>query len=138
MILGEGELLNDLTQLVAHLNLQGHVFFKGYCDPFPYYASAEIFAMPSHFEGTPNALLEAMSLGMASVVSSAISDLTFLHEHENVLFSTVNDSASLADQLKYLAENPIIRKKIAKQAQESVTPFQLESVLPQWEVVLNA
>jgi GalNAc-alpha-(1->4)-GalNAc-alpha-(1->3)-diNAcBac-PP-undecaprenol alpha-1,4-N-acetyl-D-galactosaminyltransferase len=138
VILGEGDLLNRLTALVAHLNLQNHVFFKGYCDPFPYYASATIFAMPSHFEGTPNALLEAMSMGMASVVSSAISDLNFLHEHENVLFSRVDDSASLVEQLKYLAENPIIRDKIAKQAQASVESFKLESVLPQWEAVLNA
>lgn len=64
MILGEGprraqlEALRDSLDLGQDVALPGHVN-----NPFPYFARAAVFVLPSAFEGFGNALVEAMGAG---------------------------------------------------------------------------
>jgi glycosyltransferase involved in cell wall biosynthesis len=49
-------------------------------DVLPYYAAADIFALPSRSEGSPNALLEAMAAG-APIVAAAVGGIPEIVEH---------------------------------------------------------
>ena len=69
-MLGEGELEDDLRAEIAASGLSDHVILPGFVvDPSPYYASADIFALSSDYEGFGNVLVEAMHFGL-SVVST--------------------------------------------------------------------
>ena len=68
IILGEGELRPQLTDLINELGLEGRVFLPGFiCDPWPYYVSADLFVLSSVREGFGNALVEAMLAGLPVV-----------------------------------------------------------------------
>ena len=67
-IIGEGSHEAALCQIVADLGLIGRVTFEGPTERVDeIYARANLFVMPSRWEGFPNALAEAMSAGLPAV-----------------------------------------------------------------------
>ena len=69
-ILGEGPLQSDLTEQAQRLGLNDKVRFLGFQqNPWPWLKHADLFVLPSRYEGLPNALLEALALGTPVVAS---------------------------------------------------------------------
>lgn len=61
-ILGVGPRMERLRQEIAAMKLTEHVELVGaVSNPFPYYAAADLFVLPSRSEGLPNVLLEALA-----------------------------------------------------------------------------
>jgi glycosyltransferase involved in cell wall biosynthesis len=61
IILGKGELENDIRKLIATLNLSEAVLLPGYnTNPYKFMAAATCYVLSSRWEGFPNSLLEAM------------------------------------------------------------------------------
>jgi glycosyltransferase involved in cell wall biosynthesis len=71
MILGEGELRNDLQALADSLGLGAQDFcLHGFVEnPFAYMARCSVFVLSSRWEGLPNVLIQALACG-APVVST--------------------------------------------------------------------
>ncbi len=139
VILGEGALRTELESQIDQLGLAHAVHLKGYVDPFPYLTAAHIYAMPSCYEGMPNALLEAMAVGIPTVISDALTGpLDFMKHEDNTLVVPVNDAKALAESLLRLANEPNLSQSIVANAKKSLAPFSIASVLPQWEVVFEA
>lgn len=68
MILGDGPLRRETAELIASEGLSDHVVMPGFvADPWPYYASADLFALTSDYEGFGNVLVEAMHCGLPVV-----------------------------------------------------------------------
>lgn len=66
IIVGDGQLKDELYQQVMNLNLSDHVFFKGRLNQKQLvneYNKSEIFIMTSLWEGFPKVLLEAIACG---------------------------------------------------------------------------
>lgn len=64
VIFGEGELRTPLQQQIDKLDLTAHVDLAGYTDnPIAEIKQADLFVLSSRFEGSPNVLVEAMSVG---------------------------------------------------------------------------
>ncbi|MCA9040580.1 MAG: glycosyltransferase [Planctomycetaceae bacterium] len=60
-LLGEGQEEASLRQLVQRLQLEEHVTFAGFqTNPLPWVKRAQLFCLPSLYEGMPNALVEAI------------------------------------------------------------------------------
>ncbi|MES1932228.1 group 1 glycosyl transferase [Salinisphaera shabanensis T35B1] len=71
LVLGDGPERARLEALTAALGLNDRVEFAGYVsDPFAYYRLAEIFVLPSQWEGFGNVLIESMACG-CQVVANA-------------------------------------------------------------------
>lgn len=91
-IVGRGarEYGDELRRLVENLKLQNRVEFKGYIkypNLPPLYQDADIFVLPSSYEGLPKVVLEALSCGtpvLASgfTIKEKISGLDFLGKLE--------------------------------------------------------
>ena len=65
VIVGDGPERGTLARLAAELGVEKHVTFAGFQrDTKPYYAMADMVAVPSHSEGSPNVVLEAMAAGL--------------------------------------------------------------------------
>ena len=73
VIVGDGPLASELRELARDLNISSNVDWCGYVsDPFPLLRASKFFVLTSRFEGTPNALLEAMACGLPGIVSDAL------------------------------------------------------------------
>lgn len=70
LIVGDGEMRQQLEVLTDFLGIRERVIFTGYqAKPAPYLALMDVFLLSSFSEGTSMTLLEAMSLGIPSVVT---------------------------------------------------------------------
>ncbi len=68
VIFGEGKLRPDLESLVSRLELNHEVIFAGFTEnPYPSLAHADVFVMPSQYEGFSCAVVEALACGVPCV-----------------------------------------------------------------------
>ena len=68
ILLGEGKDREALQQLVSELKIAERVLFAGFQkNPYAWLARADLFVLSSAWEGSPNALTEALALGIPSV-----------------------------------------------------------------------
>jgi len=70
IILGEGSQRAELEALIGDLGLVGAVDLPGFAsNPYCYMAQADVFVLSSRFEGSPNALVEAIACGCPVVAT---------------------------------------------------------------------
>ena len=68
VIFGKGETEAELKEFVQSHRLESSVTFAGFVgDPRNWYQNADLFVLPSHFEGMPNALIEAIASGVPAL-----------------------------------------------------------------------
>ncbi len=116
-IAGDGPLKKDLLQIVHDNSLENNVEFVGNITNVPeFLAEADIFVMPSLYEGFGIALIEGMASGKPVIVSNLdvfkeILDLKNMNLDSNyfvtnygLVFKT-NDPESLADAITWMLEN---------------------------------
>ena len=71
MILGKGELKNNLERYINENNLEKNVKIKDYVEnPYPFIRQADLFVLSSKFEGLPNVLLESLTLNKFIISSN--------------------------------------------------------------------
>lgn len=130
-ILGEGELRENLEQLIVSRGLQEDVQFGGFDpNPFKYMAKCTCFVLSSKFEGLPGVLIQAMYCGAPVISTDCPSGPSEIIESgvDGFLVS-VGDVAAMADKLKYLLDHPEVRRQFSQQAQISTQKFKVETVL---------
>ena len=131
VIIGEGETREDLTRQIAEAGLQGRVTLPGYLPRetiLSALASCDIFAMPSRYEGTPIALLEAGSLACPIIASNAGGIPELVSHEEHALLVTPEDPHALAQALIRLAKDRALAKRLGENAQICVREkFSLEN-----------
>jgi glycosyltransferase involved in cell wall biosynthesis len=72
LILGSGPHFNKLSDQVFELGLSELIIFEHFVEnPYPFMALADGFVLSSHFEGFPNAVLEAATLGTPIIATPA-------------------------------------------------------------------
>jgi glycosyltransferase involved in cell wall biosynthesis len=121
VLAGEGPEREPLEALAAQLGIGERVRFLGRRDDVPQLlAACDIFALPSLYEGSSLAVLEAMAAG-APVVSSAIGGTDELIEDgSSGLLAPPGDAQALAAALRRLLDDPDLRESLAARARERV------------------
>ena len=72
LLVGEGPELQSLKEQAARLDVTRAVTFAGYvpqAEMAPYYHTADLFALGSDFDNSPNVVLEAMACGLPVVAT---------------------------------------------------------------------
>lgn len=138
-IVGDGLQAGALRKHASRLGIEDRVDWHGVVDdPHAFYCAARIFALPSRVEGTPNALLEAMSCGLPVIVSDgAPGPLELVEDGVTGLVVPVNDSAALAAALQRLAADESLRRRLGEAARERVSEYDLPRSLAAWEAVVG-
>ena len=73
LIAGDGELRTDLKKNATALGLDNHVQFLGLRDDIPeLLQAADIFVLPSLFEGLPGGAIEAQAAGLPCLLSDTV------------------------------------------------------------------
>lgn len=72
MIIGKGE-FTEYRALAKDLGIEDVVYFAGLQkNPYPYLKRSSLYLLTSYFEGFPNALVEAMTLGLPAVATDCM------------------------------------------------------------------
>jgi glycosyltransferase involved in cell wall biosynthesis len=137
--LGDGELKAELAARALALGVADRVDWLGrQADPWPWLRAADVFVLPSRFEGTPNALLEAMSCGVAPIVSDATAGaLEYVADGETGLVVPVDDDAALAAAMARLAGDPDLRARLGEAARRRVAALSFAEAVAAWERLLD-
>jgi GalNAc-alpha-(1->4)-GalNAc-alpha-(1->3)-diNAcBac-PP-undecaprenol alpha-1,4-N-acetyl-D-galactosaminyltransferase len=137
-IYGEGPLSSQLQGQVAQTGLSGRIFFKvRTSNPWAAMAQADAFVMASAYEGFPNALLEAMAVGLPCVATDCLSGPREItrNGHDALLVST-EDPRELQAALQRLLTDGALRASLGARARESVWErYSLATVLKHWDSV---
>lgn len=122
-IFGDGPLREELQSMIEERGLQHRVTLCGQVTDLDKHLhdSASIFVLPSAYEGTPNALLEAMAYGLPCIVSDSVTCAEELVADTNsgMLFASGNP-ADLADKLAALAECPATRHAMGRNSRSAL------------------
>lgn len=125
LILGEGPLRPQLQTQVQELGLQDQVRLPGFKDnPYAYLARADLFVLSSRFEGSPNALKEALALGTPVVATDCNSGpRQILQNGYYGPLVPVDDSPSLARAMLEVLDFPPDKNWL----QQAVAGYTLEA-----------
>ena len=140
ILYGEGEKRGELEKLAKELQVADKVQLPGQCDKVQdTIDQARIFVLTSNTEGSPNAVIEAMSLGLAVVSTDCPckGPAELIKDGENGLLVPVGDDMALAEALRKILRSPKLEKKLGDNAaliQKSMEP---ETVCRQWEKYLE-
>lgn len=138
-IYGVGELENELKKLIKEQKLEKKVFLKGTSqDLATELSKCKIFVLSSDFEGMPNALMEAMSLGMACISTDCPcgGPKELISNYENGLLVPTNDFVLLANRINELIENDDLRQKIENNAKKIIITYNPKAIYKKWENLL--
>ena len=136
IIYGEGEKGTELESLAANLGISHRVKLPGAVVDVPNaIKNAKIFVLSSDFEGMPNALLEAMALGLPCISTDCpCGGPKYLFDNEkNGILTKVGDAGDLVNKLLYLINDEACRNVLGKNALIAASRFSPSAVFDEWK-----
>ena len=122
-LIGSGDLEGDIKGKVKELNLEKNVLFLGaQSNVYPYLEQADIFILPSIWEGMPITLIEAMSVGLPIIATrvGGIPDM-IINNDSGLLVDP--DTENIAEALLTLINDRNLREKLGASARNSSKRF---------------
>lgn len=134
VLAGAGEDQSRLERLRDRLGLQQTVLFTGHQeDVRPLLAAADVYCHPSLVDGLPNALAEAMAMGLPAIASRVGGIPEILRHEENGLLVTAHDNGELEAGLLRMLEEDSLRARLGAAAAASIRlDLDLTSRLDAW------
>ncbi|MEQ7799395.1 glycosyltransferase [Pedobacter sp. ASV1-7] len=135
IIIGEGSEHKNLVKQIEKLGLQNKVKLIGTKENLQdYYSQAELFVLPSRNEGSPNALIEAMSFGCACIAMDCEFGPSELIENEkNGILVEADNILKLASAIQNLLKDVELKNRIAENARLIQNTNSLKDVFLKWE-----
>jgi glycosyltransferase involved in cell wall biosynthesis len=130
LVAGEGPERPELESLTNELELRGRFLLLGLRHDVPdLLLAADVFAFPSHFEGMPFALIEAMAAGLP-VVTAAFPGVDEIIDHSrDGMITPIGDIPALIDALDVALARTEAIEAMARLAQERARTFSEERML---------
>ena len=120
-ICGDGPLRAQLESQILRLGLSDSMKLLGAWDDIsPILASADIFILPSRWEGISRALMEAMAAGIPVIATRVDGTKNLVTDGINGLLIPMEDSEKLENSILQLIENPEMRKRLGTTAKTHV------------------
>jgi glycosyltransferase involved in cell wall biosynthesis len=124
VIVGDGPEERRLEQVSSRLGVADQVHLVGYKDDVsPYYEAADVFALSSYSEGSPNVLLEAMDAGVP-IVATAVGGVGEMIRHgEQGWLVRSGAVEELAGGIVALLANPELSETLRSGARRSLAAY---------------
>jgi glycosyltransferase involved in cell wall biosynthesis len=136
-IVGKGPLRDKLTEMVRERGIQDRVEFLGHVDRdrlVSLYQRATVHVVPSHYEGLPTVLLEAMACGRPVVATAVSGSLDVLVDDENGVLVPPRSPEAMATALDELLDDPGRRERLGRAARETVlAEYTWEAIADEYE-----
>lgn len=119
VLVGDGPERANLERIAQ--DLEDRVVLAGHTsDVRPYYGAADLLVLPSHSEGSPNVLLEAMAAGLP-ILGTAVGGVPeIVEDGRTALLAPPHDPEALANGIKHLLEEPERTASLGQAAAEHV------------------
>ena len=135
-IYGQGQEKEELERLVREYGISKKVKFLGYVSNVSErIADAKCFVMTSNYEGMPNALIEAMCMGLPCIATDCDgggAKALILNDKNGVLIPK-NDVDELVGKMNRIVEDDDFAKKIAENAKELKNQLSYDKIYAEWE-----
>lgn len=134
-IYGDGPNKSALLSYIKSLNLQDKITLMGnVSDLFDKIKKAFCFVLSSNFEGMPNALIEAMAIGIPCISTNCPcgGPKTLINNGINGLLVDVDNSQMLANSIAYLIENKEQAKAIGNEGIKVRETLNADLIVSKW------
>lgn len=127
---GDGSLRNELEEFVKFLNLEDKVKFLGTRkDVQNILSESTIFAFPSLWEGFPNALLEAMAVGVPCISNNCNTGPSeIIQDGVNGFLVEIDNEEDFKNKLLLLMKNYELREEFSKNAKNIRSLYTANSI----------
>ncbi|SIS10421.1 glycosyltransferase [Natronorubrum thiooxidans] len=131
IILGKGDLKQDLVQQANELGIRDRISFPGFVDnPYAYMAKADVFALSSAWEGFGNVIVEAMACETPVVCTDCPGGpAEILDDGTYGPLVPVGDDAAMAEAIQEMLDDPTDTEPLVSRAQD----FTIEKIVDQYE-----
>lgn len=123
LIVGEGERRDDLSTQIQQAGLQNQIRLVGFQDrqnTLRILKSSDIFVMPSRYEGTPIALLEAAALGLPIIASDTGGIPELVTHEQHAILTAPENSTALAQAIAKLYQDRQYALTLGENAQQRI------------------
>lgn len=122
-IVGGGTLESELSARVEELGLSQVITMAGWVEPkdvASYMRNADVFVLPTYFEGFPNALIEAFVAGLPAISTAVGAIPDSLEDQQNGFLIEPRDAENLAAAMRQYTRNPELVSQHSAKAIEIV------------------
>ena len=124
VIVGEGPERTNLERRREALRLGGIVLLAGHQPNVrPFYGLADMVVLPSHSEGSPNVLLEAMSAGLPIVATNAGGTGEIAVDGQTAMLVPLRDPRALAEGIRKIWTDPELARRLGMRARAVAAQF---------------
>lgn len=120
---GKGPLYDKLKQIVHESGYEERFKFLGHVEKsklIELYQNATIFVLPSHYEGLPTTLLEAMSCGLPVVATAVSGNLDVIESGKNGILVPIKSPDKMAQAISSLLSDENLRIKLGIAARKTI------------------
>lgn len=129
LICGQGELEEELLQLISDLHLEDKVELLGYrTDIFELCQISDIYIFPSLQEGLPVSLMEAMLCGLPAIVSDIRGNNDLIEDGKGGILCKTRDVDAYCKAINTLSTNSELRICMGEFNRKKVGNFSLKTV----------
>lgn len=140
ILIGSGSDKKKISALSKKLNIENNVQFLGEIDnPIDKIIELDAFILPSRREGMPNALLEAMSIGIPCIATDCNTGPKEIIEHnQNGLLVETENSIALASSMKKIYYSKKLRELLGNNARKTIKNyFSLDKMINQYFLLFD-
>ena len=126
MLIGDGELRSEMEELAKKLNISEVVDFLGSRENvYPFLQEADVFLLPSSFEGMPMTIIEAMGTGLP-IVATAVGGVPDMLVNEESALLVACEPEAVAEAVLRLLGDAELREKLGQKAKQESIRFSAE------------
>lgn len=136
IIYGEGPLREEMEKQIADLQLTNRIFLPGSTSRVPEVLSeAKLFVLSSDFEGMPNALMEAMAVGVPVISTDCPcgGPRSLVESESQGQLVPCGDAIALSNYMKAILSSQKFQQELSIGAKKRAYDFLPERVFRQWE-----
>lgn len=137
---GDGELKESLNKKVVERNLQERVIFCGQVNNIEKYLSeTSVYVLSSDYEGMPNALMEAMAVGVPVIATDCPcgGPRALIENEKQGILINCRDRKSLRENLEKLLNNKELRERMRIESKKRAEKFQPKIIFEEWRKYLS-
>lgn len=135
IIYGEGRLRNEYLDWIHENGLENRIFLPGNSDNvYEILSKSRLFVMSSNYEGMPNALMEAMAVGVPCIATDCpCGGPRELAQDGGVLLVPMNDVENLAIAIKKILSNREQESILIAKAKKTSEAFKPREIYQIWK-----